>query len=93
MGESNHKTNTLDLEHIQAILKRGVLSDELEFQRALIVDRELRLLAKDNPSLKRVQNDLRGLIRDYEERYWSDTDKISDPQIGESTQEIWQKAK
>ena len=85
MSESNHKTKILGLEHIQAILKRGLLHDELEFQRALTADRELRLLAKDNPSLKRVQNDLRGLIRDYEERSWSDIDTTSDQQLEEAT--------
>ena len=84
MSGLNHKMKTMDLDDIQAILKRGSLSNELELQRAMIADRKLRLLVQEDSSLKKLRSDLRGLIQTYEEANWSDVDKISDQQIEES---------
>jgi transcriptional regulator with XRE-family HTH domain len=74
----------MNLEDIRTVLEKGVLSNELELQRALIADRKLRLLAKEDPSLKKLRNDLRGLIQAYEKANWSDVTKITDQQIEES---------
>jgi hypothetical protein len=84
MNGSNNKTQSMNLEDIRTVLEKGVLSNELELQRALIADRKLRLLAKEDPSLKKLRNDLRGLIQAYEKANWSDVTKITDQQIEES---------
>jgi transcriptional regulator with XRE-family HTH domain len=74
----------MTLEDIRALLKRGALNDELDLQRALIADRNLRLLAKENPSLKKLRNDLSKLIYAYEKANWGDENKITDEQVEES---------
>ena len=47
---------------IEKILKAGKLKNELEFERALIADRKLRVLCKENARLKPVRKQLRKAI-------------------------------
>lgn len=56
---------------IAAVMSRGHLSDELEYERALIADRKLRLLVKENSNLKSLRSQLRELIHQYESKTWS----------------------
>lgn len=69
---------------ILMLIKKGVLSDELEYQRALSADRTLRLLAKDDPSLKGIRKQLRDLIAHYEKAHWSGENQVTDEQVKES---------
>lgn len=71
-------TNIRDLESIQQ------LDNEYDLQKALLLDRKLRLLVKENPDLKPVHDKLFDLIQDYEEKKWSDSDKIPDTQFNEA---------
>ena len=34
---------------IEKIVEKGIITNELDYDRALIADRKLRLLAKENP--------------------------------------------
>jgi transcriptional regulator with XRE-family HTH domain len=74
----------MNLEEIRALLKRGAIGDELELQRAMIADRNLRLLSKENPSLKQLRSDLRALMREFEKAHWADIDKVSNQQMEDS---------
>ena len=74
----------MTLEEIRVILERGAVNNELELQRAMIADRKLRLLAEEDPALKKIRKDLRALMRDFEKVHWSDIDEISDQQMEES---------
>ncbi len=47
---------------IEALLTAGVISDELNYERAMIADRQLRLLAKDDVQYKAKRKALRSLI-------------------------------
>lgn len=69
---------------LRIILKKGILSDELELERALIMDRKLRLMVKENPELVESRKQLRSIIKAYENLNWSDDTKITDRQIKES---------
>jgi len=71
-------TNIRDLENIQQ------LDNEYDLQKALLLDRKLRLLVKENPDLKQVHDKLFDLIQDYEEKKWSDSNKIPDNQFNEA---------
>jgi predicted XRE-type DNA-binding protein len=70
-----------DLQDIQALEK---LSNEYEFENALLIDRKLRLMIKENPGLVSVRDKVRALITEYEERVWANPSSISNAQIKES---------
>ncbi|MGB3343256.1 MAG: helix-turn-helix transcriptional regulator [Aequorivita sp.] len=69
---------------ISQLIETGKIQNELEFERALIADRKLRVLSKENPKFKSVRKQLRDLIEQYENQKWSAESKISDKKIRES---------
>lgn len=66
------------------LIEAGKITNELDFERALIVDRKLRVLSKENPEFKALRKKLRDLIEQYENENWSAKSKISDKKIRES---------
>jgi len=68
---------------LKKILKKGSLDTELEFQRATIIDRQLRLLVKKNPSLTEERKRLRSILKAYEDKYWIE-EEINDEKVLES---------
>lgn len=66
------------------ILQKGSISNELELEKALIIERKLRLLAKENPELAENRAQLRTIIKEYEQSNWSADSIISDKKIQES---------
>ena len=73
-----------DIINIQEINSIDKLENEYDLQRASILDRELKLMADENPDLIPLRKKIRELIKDYEDKYWSNGDKITDEQILES---------
>lgn len=69
---------------IDTLLKSGGISNELDYERALIFDRKLRLLAKDNPRINKKRKKLRVLIEEYEEVNWSSSSQISQKKLEEN---------
>ena len=69
---------------LSQILKNGFISDELEFERAIMLLRRLRLTKNDNPELAEQINALQQLIQRYEEKHWENEAEITDQQITES---------
>lgn len=69
---------------ILQFIEAGKIENELDFERALIADRKLRVLSKENPKFKAVRKKLRDLIEQYEEKNWSSDAKISDKKLKES---------
>lgn len=57
--------------------------NELDFQRATIMDRQLRLLVKEFPDLASERKQLRYLLKTYEDKHWAGAE-ITDLQITES---------
>ncbi|MGB1283228.1 MAG: hypothetical protein ACPG44_02070 [Polaribacter sp.] len=51
---------------ISHLIEIGKIQSELDFERALITDRKLRVLSKENPKFKSVRKKLRDLIEEYE---------------------------
>lgn len=66
------------------IHQKGSISNELELEEALIIDRKLRTLAKENPELAESRTRLRTLIKEYENTNWSSDSFITDKKIQES---------
>lgn len=69
---------------IDDLLKKGTIESELELEQALHADRQLRLLIKDNPILKKKRMELREIISSYEAENWSLNSRISKKQMEES---------
>ncbi len=69
---------------IEKFIENGSITNELDLERAMIADRKLRLLSKDNLHFKNLRTKLRNLIADYESREWSDLEAITDEKIIES---------
>ena len=65
-------------------MKTGKLTNELDLERALILDRKLRLLLKDHPEFTESRKKLRSIIKSYEEAHWSKESEISESKIKES---------
>ncbi|MDO9612951.1 MAG: helix-turn-helix transcriptional regulator [Bacteroidota bacterium] len=69
---------------INKVIKQGKIQNELDFERALIADRKLRILSKENPDYVPVRKKLRDLIEDWEIKHWSADLEIADEKISES---------
>ena len=69
---------------LKSILKAGKLTNELDLERASILDNKLRLLAKDNPELMESRKRLRAIIKQYEKTNWSKESVIDEQKIKES---------
>lgn len=55
-----------------------------DLQKASLLERKLRLMIGENPDLKPIRKKLRDLIKDYEDKHWSDFEKITDSLVEES---------
>lgn len=55
----------------------------MEYERALVADRKLRILSKENSQLRPVRKQLRDLIEKYEDKNWS-SPEISDAKLKEA---------
>ena len=69
---------------IEKIVESGSISNELDYDRALIADRKLRLLAKENLHFKNLRSKLRDLIEKYETKEWSVAGEIDERKLSES---------
>lgn len=69
---------------LKQILKKGQIFDEIGLESAMILDRKLQLLVKNNPELADERKQLRAIIKEYENNQWSKDSFISDEKIQES---------
>jgi len=69
---------------IEKIVEKGIITNELDYDRALIADRKLRLLAQESLHFKNLRTKLRDIIERYEISEWSDIDKLDDNKLTES---------
>ena len=66
------------------ILEAGVIQSELDLERALILERKLRVLAKTNPDYAEMRSRIRDIIASYEEHKWRSDARVTDEQIRSS---------
>lgn len=69
---------------IKNIEKINSLNSELEVEKASNLFLKLRVLAKENESYKVLRKHLSKLIKDYEDKNWSNSENITKEQIEES---------
>ncbi|MFI5139203.1 MAG: transcriptional regulator [Sphingobacteriales bacterium] len=68
---------------LKKLLRKGELSTELDFQRASVIDRQMRLLVKEFPELTEDRQQLRALLKAYEDKHWVEQD-VTDEKVRES---------
>lgn len=68
---------------LKKILKKGILTSELEFERASIIDRKLKLLVIEHPELTDDRNRLLDILYAYETEHWA-SNRITADQIKEN---------
>lgn len=66
---------------IEKLISDDLISNELDYERALVAERKLRLLSKESVHFKNLRIKLRRVIEKYENQEWSDvnnfdTDKL-----------------
>ena len=76
--------NMKDLVNIRDIENIQKLDNEYDLQKALLLDRKLRLMVEEDSSLKSIQVKLFKLIHAYEAEHWSHSESITDEQIEDS---------
>lgn len=69
---------------IEKLVESGSIMNELDYERAMVADRKLRLLAKTNTHFKHLRNKLRDLIVEYEKRVWSNEDAVDAELLAQS---------
>ena len=69
-ADMKDKKMTADID-LETVLKKGSLSTEIEHERAIVLQRQLRLLEKEHPELGVKRKELRTLIKGYEDKYWT----------------------
>ena len=74
----------MEAETYTKIIKKGFISNELELERALIIERKLRLLALEDLQYQQIRTDLRAIIKKYESKTWSKDSEISAEKMDES---------
>ena len=79
----NQKTMK-ELENIRDIEQVEKLENEYDFQKALLLDKKLRLMIKEQPELRPLRKKLRRLMTEYEERVWSNPEQVTDKQLDDS---------
>lgn len=77
---------------IAQLIEKRVIENELDFERALIADRKLRVLAKEHPELKTIRKKLPDLIERYEREHWSSDSNISNDKslFKKLNEDIWE---
>lgn len=73
-----------DILDIKEVANIARLENEYDLEKASLLERKLRLMIDENPELKPIRKKLRDLIKEYEDKKWSDFDNITDSQLEES---------
>ncbi len=69
---------------IKKLLENGKINNELDLERALIADRKLRVLSKENSKYKALRKKVRNLIEVYENENWNSFSRVSEKKIKEN---------
>ena len=69
---------------IEKIVQNGTITNGLDYERALVADKKLRLLAKESLHFKKIRTQLRDLIVQFENVNWNDASAIDAEKLAES---------
>lgn len=74
----------VDAFNVEKLLKKGSISSELEYERALEASKSLRLLSRDNSKYVLIRKKLIGIIEQYEKREWKNMGNVTELKIKKS---------
>ncbi|HEY4206896.1 MAG TPA: hypothetical protein VGM31_08790 [Puia sp.] len=66
---------------IEQLIESATITSEVDYERAMVADRKLRLLAKDSTHFKSMRRKLRDLIAAYEGENWANHKQVSSGQL------------
>jgi antitoxin component HigA of HigAB toxin-antitoxin module len=69
---------------LEKLLKKGVITSELEYERAMEAFKILRILGAEKPKFLVSREKLFDILENYEKQEWSHVDLITDLQVIES---------
>jgi hypothetical protein len=69
---------------VNKVIKAGALKNEADYERAMIADRKLRLMAREDAKYKAIRSSLRRIIAAYEKKHWKDEKAITKEKVRES---------
>lgn len=75
--------NKMIQDSIQEIELQG-LQTELDYERALVIERKLRVMAKENSKYAQLRQRLRSCISAYEDQHWHLNQEVDDEKINRS---------
>lgn len=78
------KLDRLSEPDIRRLLNAGSIESELDFERAMLADRFLRLYEQNQPELGATRKALRTLIANFETKRWSDETLVTQAQLEEN---------
>jgi hypothetical protein len=68
---------------LNKLLDKDIIGNELDFERASILDRKLRVLVHEHPELADKRKKLDAMLQEYEDRVWINAE-ITEEKIQES---------
>jgi len=80
----NKKLTELGEPNIKRILDAGRIENELDHERIMLADRQLMHEEVVQPDLRTTRKAISDMIVEYEDRYWSDENQVTDAQMEES---------
>jgi hypothetical protein len=69
---------------LEKLLKKGVISSELEYERTMEAFKILRFLGAEEPKFLASREKLFDILENYEKQHWSHVDLVTDLQVIES---------
>jgi transcriptional regulator with XRE-family HTH domain len=69
---------------LEKLLKKGVITSELEYERTMEAFKILRFLGAEEPKFLASREKLFDILENYEKQHWSHVDLVTDLQVIES---------
>ena len=69
---------------VNNLIRLGIIKNELEYERAMIAHRRMRLMAKNDAKYNTLRLKLVELIVAYEKKHWNNTQQFSKEKLKES---------
>jgi len=70
----------------EKLFNQNQIENEMDLERALVAERKLRIMAKEDQKFEIIRKNLRDSIYEYEQKNWSNIEKITDERIRQSDQ-------
>lgn len=70
----------------EKLFNQNQIENEMDLERALVAERKLRIMAKEDQKFEIIRKKLRDSIYEYEQKNWSNIENITEERIRQSDQ-------